>query len=108
MRSRLLPLALGLALGLFSADPAPAQTKTPDQAQAPAQTKDQTQTKDQAKDQAQAQDPLLLLKRDHSAEEAKDSLQGQSHGRGDGGHGGPSAGFGGMGPSHGGGAGPHR
>ena len=98
MRSRLLPLALGLALGFFSADPAQAQTKTPAQ----------NQMKDQMKDQTQTQDPLLILKRDHSAEEAKDSLQGQSHDRGDGGHGGPSAGFGGMGPSHGGGPGPHR
>lgn len=96
-RNRLpLALALALALGLLGAGPALAQDKTPDQA--PPQAQDQAKTK------------ILLLETDHSAEEAKASLQGRSqdHPDGGGGHS-PSASHGsGPSASHGGGAGPHR
>lgn len=102
MRRKHLPLALCLALGVLGVGPAMAQDKIQDQA------KPQTQDQMKAQTQDQAKPKILILETDHSAQEAKDSLQGQSHDRGDGGHGGPSAGFGGMGPSHGGGPSPHR
>lgn len=101
MRNTRLSLILCLALGILSAGVALAQNEAPKLAPGAA-------TQDLEKDQAKGEAKIVILEADHSAREALDSLQGNSHDRGDGGHGGPSAGFGGMGPSHGGGPSPHR
>jgi hypothetical protein len=101
MRNTRLSLILCLALGILSAGAALAQNEAPILAPGAAT---QGQEGDQAKGKAQ----VVIWEADHSAKEALDSLQGNSHDRGDAGHGGPSAGFGGLGPSHGGGPGPHR
>jgi hypothetical protein len=101
-----LSLVLALTLGVLGAGPALAQAPAQDQTQAQTQAQDPAQAK--KLNQAPAQGKILLLESDHSAEEAKASLQGGSHDRGDNSHGGPSSGFGGMGPSHGGGPSPHR
>ncbi|MBU1042314.1 MAG: hypothetical protein KKF77_14560 [Proteobacteria bacterium] len=107
MRYKPLRLILCVALGIcgagLSLSPALAQGEALKQAPSAA-----AQDQNAVQDKALPKTKILLLETDHSAEEAKESLQGQSHGRGDGGHGEPSAGFGGMGPSHGGGPSPHR
>ncbi|MDO9632759.1 MAG: hypothetical protein Q7I92_12740 [Humidesulfovibrio sp.] len=107
MRNSRLSLVLCLVFGCLFAGPAlaqnEAQNETPKQAPSAA-AKDQ----DTVQGKAQSKAKILLLETDHAAEEAKESLQGESHDRGDSGHGGPSSGFGGLGPSHGSGPSPHR
>lgn len=103
MRHTSLSLALCLVFGLLFAGPALAQAENPKQAQGAAAVDQNT-----VQGKAQPKTKILLLETDHAAEEAKESLQGESHDRGDKGHGGPSSGFGGMGPSHGSGPSPHR
>lgn len=99
MRYIRLPLAFCLVFGMLVSGTALAKDEAPRQEPNPA-LQDQQKSPPKAK--------VLPLETDHSAKEALDSLQGRSDGRGDGGHGEPSSGFGGMGPSHGGGPSPHR